>query len=570
MPKDGGLWFLRIVSPPGMPLASPVTSRRPRPRQETVAGTDVVLFMRHLGRVMAGGARAVLDRANLYARAGHRVTVVVVGPEDDAATARLRRTGALHPAVRVLYFGRDAPEFDARIRATHMQPLSPPVPFTAGCSIVEEPGRRRGTVRRAYKKDGRVLAAYDSTVSGLPTAFSVMDDAGTVRELWRYSDEGQVLVIDRFAAGSKAPAHRTFVVGGSLRWLEVDLTLSEGRGPARRPDPAEPASMSAGTGTRTHAATTSFAEVIARWLDEEFRHSDELVVMADGENTSQHVLRAMTHPRLRGVSILHNAHTDFPHTADAPVKEHWAAFLEDRRNVDLVVCLTSRQRAHLEARYPGLPLRVVHHAVPAAVPAPDVRRDPLRLVFVGRLAPQKRLEHLLDAFAIAAKELPDARLELYGSGGLEGELKERVAAAGLASQVTFRGFTNDPASAFASASAAVMTSRYEGLPLTLTEAMSVGTPFLAYDIDYGPAEVIRDGVDGVLVPPGDVDAMASAMVRVLSDPNHAASLGRRAREVHERFSAERYAEAWLAVAQTVLRVQTPVTEAGTTMEAAHG
>lgn len=502
--------------------------------------TDVVLFMRHLGRVMAGGARAVLDRANLYAGLGCRVTIVVVGPQDDAAAANLRRSGALPRSVRVLWVGRDAPDLAAHVEATYRQPLAPSVGSALGVVATDEPGRRKQTVRRSYRRAGVEVAWSELRSSGEPILFCELDDAGRVTRSWRYAPDGTLLVVDAFEPGSGDPVTRTFVVAGSLPWLEVDLTHSEGCGPAYHPYLGEA------------AGRRSFAALIAAWLDHEFRDSERLVVMADGENASQHVLRAMTHPRLAGVSILHNAHTGPPHDAQAPVKENWAAFLEDDRNVDLVVCLTARQRSHLEVRYPGMPLRVVHHAVPPTE-RDGVRRDPAKLVFVGRLAPQKRLDHLIDAFAGAAAVVPGARLDVYGSGPLLGELQARVAAAGLGDRVRFQGFTHDPASAFAAASAAVMTSLYEGLPLTLTEAMAVGTPFLAYDLDYGPAEVIRDGVDGLLVPPGDVAAMTAAMVRVLSDAALAESLSERARDVRERFSAERYADAWSGVLEDVLR-----------------
>jgi poly(glycerol-phosphate) alpha-glucosyltransferase len=293
-------------------------------------------------------------------------------------------------------------------------------------------------------------------------------------------------------------------------------------------------------------ASTTFAQVVAAWLDREFADRPRVVVFADGQNVSQHVLRSMTHPGVRGVSVLHNSHTDYPHTADAPTKENWTAFLENDRNVDLVVCLTSRQREHLAARYPGMPLTVVHHSVPVAEPV-DVRPDRYTAVFVGRLAPQKRLAHLIEAFRLVVEKVPHARLHVYGSGGEQPEVEEQIAAAGLTGNVRLMGFTQKPQEAFASAAVAVMTSLYEGLPLTLTESMAVGTPFVAYDIDYGPAEVIRDGVDGVLVPPGDVRGVADAIVRIMEDPRFAAQLRERAADVVDRFSPERYRQAWTDV-----------------------
>src|SRR5690606_5857623 len=100
---------------------------------------------------------------------------------------------------------------------------------------------------------------------------------------------------------------------------------------------------------------------------------------------------------------------------------------------------------------------------------------------------------------------------------------------------------------FASATATVLSSRHEGLPLVLTEAMGVGTPFVASDINYGPAEIIRHEVDGLLVPAGDIEALADALVRVLGDPAFAARLGERAGDVTKRFTFERWSKEWLSL-----------------------
>jgi glycosyltransferase involved in cell wall biosynthesis len=488
--------------------------------------------MRLLHDRMAGGGRAVLERASTYAGLGHRVTVVVLGREAVAAVARLRRTGAIHRTVRLLHVCRDAPGWSDHVAAARHTPIPLPLPTGPGVTI-EHVERTKGRSRRVHHVDGTPRVLVDHEATGEATGCTVLDAAGRVVERWHCDAEGRPAIVDRFDADREVAVHRTFVVDGRYRWLEVDLEPSEGRGAARRPG-------------RREAGPSTFAEVIAEWLDRELAHRRRVVVFADGENVSQHVLRAMRHPGVRGVSVLHNSHTAPPHTAAAPTKENWSAFLDDGRNVDLVVCLTSRQREHLAARYPGMPLAVVHHSVPRAAPA-DVRRDPHAAVFVGRLAPQKRLDHLVEAFRLVVDELPHARLDVHGDGAERADLEARVAAAGLAGNVRLLGFTRTPQRAFASAAVAVMTSLYEGLPLTLTEGMAVGTPFVAYDVDYGPAEVIRDGVDGVLVPPGDVRGLAREIVRVMSDPEYAARLRERAVEVVDRFSPQRYARAWTDV-----------------------
>jgi glycosyltransferase involved in cell wall biosynthesis len=173
-----------------------------------------------------------------------------------------------------------------------------------------------------------------------------------------------------------------------------------------------------------------------------------------------------------------------------------------------------------------------------------VSRQPGLLVAIARLEQQKRLDHAIRAFALAAPQVPGVVFHIYGTGSQARALKGLVRKLGITDLVQFLGFTNRSMEVFASASAAVLSSSFEGFPLVLSEAMAVGTPFVVYDINYGPAEVIRNGVDGLLVPPGDVQALARAMVRILRDRRFAARLGERAREVVERFPVEIWTAEW--------------------------
>jgi poly(glycerol-phosphate) alpha-glucosyltransferase len=91
------------------------------------------------------------------------------------------------------------------------------------------------------------------------------------------------------------------------------------------------------------------------------------------------------------------------------------------------------------------------------------------------------------------------------------------------------------------------TTRREAMPLTLLETLAVGTPVVVYDIRYGPAEIVRDGVDGFVVPAQDVAAAAEAVVRLLTEPDLRDQMSLNARHVIVRFSRQAHDDAWLAL-----------------------
>jgi len=158
------------------------------------------------------------------------------------------------------------------------------------------------------------------------------------------------------------------------------------------------------------------------------------------------------------------------------------------------------------------------------------------ILAVGRLIGLKDYPTLIEAFARIRERVP-ARLVVLGSGPLEGDLVERVRARGLAGQVDFAGFQANPFKFMARARLLMQSSRVEGLPGSLIQAMACGTPVVSTDCDYGPREVIAEpGRDGFLVPVGDAAALAERAVALLESPALCAAVGQAARRSAERFS----------------------------------
>jgi GalNAc-alpha-(1->4)-GalNAc-alpha-(1->3)-diNAcBac-PP-undecaprenol alpha-1,4-N-acetyl-D-galactosaminyltransferase len=179
--------------------------------------------------------------------------------------------------------------------------------------------------------------------------------------------------------------------------------------------------------------------------------------------------------------------------------------------------------------------------IPSAIDAPpsdlnhpiDVAGD---FVAVGRLEHEKGFDVLIDAFAKIAADHPQAKLSIYGEGSLRQVLEQQRDRLGLNNRILMPGWTQPIWPNLIPGGVYVLSSRYEGFPSSLLEAMASGMACIAMDCPSGPAAIVRDEVDGLLVPPGNVDKLASAMLRLREDQSLREILGARARNVILRFS----------------------------------
>jgi glycosyltransferase involved in cell wall biosynthesis len=184
---------------------------------------------------------------------------------------------------------------------------------------------------------------------------------------------------------------------------------------------------------------------------------------------------------------------------------------------------------------------------PRDTPGPSAP-DPHLVVALGRLVPQKGFDLLIDAFASVVRRVPAVRLEIWGAGPEAGRLRRLVSRTGLDTAVTLPGATTDPAAVLAGAGIFVLSSRVEGFPNVLLEAMALGRPVIAVDCTFGPGEILRDGINGRLVPAGDTGALADAIVQLVETPELAAALGARAIEVRQRFAFDSILRSWSELA----------------------
>jgi glycosyltransferase involved in cell wall biosynthesis len=203
-----------------------------------------------------------------------------------------------------------------------------------------------------------------------------------------------------------------------------------------------------------------------------------------------------------------------------------------------------------EAAYDLLPKRVKSRAL--VIPNPNVipngrhhgSRTGNTIVAVGRLVQQKGFDLLIEAMARLRVELPEVRLIIFGDGPDRPALEARARALGIADRVSFPGVTEKPGEWLSAGDVFVLSSRYEGFPNVLVEALASGLPSVAFDCPWGPADILTHEKNGLLVPPGNVEVLADSLKRVLIDPAVRQKLSAAAPAAAARFSLNSVLASW--------------------------
>jgi glycosyltransferase involved in cell wall biosynthesis len=214
-----------------------------------------------------------------------------------------------------------------------------------------------------------------------------------------------------------------------------------------------------------------------------------------------------------------------------------------RKLAALAVLTEDDLRTYADVLPPTTRMVCIPNALPELEGGVSTLSNPLVLA-AGRLTSQKGFDRLIPAFARVVERHPEWKLRIYGSGEKLGELRRLVLEHELYNHVTLVPRTPDLGRELAKASVFALSSRFEGLPMVLIEAMSKRLPVVSFDCPTGPRQVIAHGGNGLLVPNGDVDAFASALLEVIENDEKRRRMGDAALETARRYDLEAIGREW--------------------------
>jgi len=221
-------------------------------------------------------------------------------------------------------------------------------------------------------------------------------------------------------------------------------------------------------------------------------------------------------------------------------------------HASVVLALTDESRKWIKENCPGSHVAMIPNAIQlplsdgkSRIEPEEILPDSRRLILaVGRLTHQKGFDFLIDAFCQIADAHLGWDLVILGEGEERQKLLAKIAYKGLLSRVFLPGTAGNIASWYERADIFVMSSRFEGFPCTLVEAMAHKLAVVSFDCDTGPRDIIRHEIDGYLVPSGDVTALAAKLDQLVGDEIIMKRYAELAVEVRERFSMERILKEW--------------------------
>lgn len=298
----------------------------------------------------------------------------------------------------------------------------------------------------------------------------------------------------------------------------------------------------------------SIHEFRLHWTKKMINTSNKNFAICDARPIDNIVL-SLEEQNIYKIFVTHSIHLRPPFDYDSELRSGNRAVINNIRKPDAIVFLTKAQKLDVIKRCGDTNnLYVIPHSYNDAVVQPNFKEKDLnKVVLLARYHKEKQVDHAIKAFSEVVKKIPDAKMELYGFGVEETNFKIMIKELNLEHNVFVSGITNTPAKVFRENGISLLTSKYEGFGLVILESLANGTPVIAYNIKYGPDDMIIHDHNGLLVEPNNINQLSKAIIKLLSNKQHLKEMSLNAANSIGSFYPEAFLKNWSILLNDIIR-----------------
>lgn len=296
---------------------------------------------------------------------------------------------------------------------------------------------------------------------------------------------------------------------------------------------------------------TSQEEFDIEWMSEFFKsHEMKPIAIADGPGIGTKLME-INDLYVHKIFPIHSNHLLPPRTVGSPIRKELVKLFDYYNEAESIVILTEKQKKDIIAQFGDSGnLSVIPNSLNTRFISENdnVKREPSLVSIFSRLTDLKGIPDAIEIFKKVVEKKPEAILNIWGQGDKKPEYQKMINGLNLQNNIYLKGYCYDVHSEMKKSQVVMLTSVYEGFGMVIIEAMANKTPFISYDINYGPGEIIDHKKDGILVPFKNFSKFANAIVDLLESPNKVKKMGENGhRKVLDKYLDVRVKGQWITL-----------------------
>lgn len=247
------------------------------------------------------------------------------------------------------------------------------------------------------------------------------------------------------------------------------------------------------------------------------------------------------------IPVIHNMHIVVNNkTKNKRINSNYINVFDSPSLADVILTQTKLQEVEINENYNHLNAFSIPHSYEVDLTKlQNIMRDNCKVVYLARYSPDKNHDLAIRAFEIVVNSIPNAMFYCYGFGSLLPKLKELVISLNLEENIFLGDWVDDISFEYLSASLSFITSPSESFSLSIAESFAHGCPVVAFDVPYGPRELIVNGENGYLIPYSDINGIANKIIKIMQDKSLQLKLSRNAIESASSYSEKNVADRWI-------------------------